>query len=339
MYGLLLDSIQKFLCEKYGEQRWEKIRRRANLKHIWFVTHEVYGEGVLMDLVKAATIELEEDSNMVMRMFGEYFARNIGHYGYARLLRVLGRDLRDFLNGLDDLHEYLRFSYPKMSPPSFFCEGETEHGLVLHYTTKRSGFLQYVIGQLTTVGRIYGKELEIGVISEEKIGQSSLGQTITHFTLDLKFDNSELLFLRRLSPMEKHFSVDASTFLGVFPFCLLLDEDLVVWRVGVKLQEVLLDLAGNHLEDCFSIRKPMLPKVSGRQVRECRTGSASCRVSVGRDHRHGAKYLHSTLQHLGCLAKVLRSLVKVLKLISFLCSAWVFGGRCRGLSTITGLDY
>ena len=262
MYGLLLDSIQKFLCEKYGQQRWEKIRRRANLKHMWFVTHEIYGEEVLLDLVKSASIELEEDSNTVMRMFGEYFARNIGHYGYARLLRVLGRDLRDFLNGLDDLHEYLRFSYPNMSPPSFFCEGETEHGLVLHYTSKRSGFLQYVIGQLTTVGRIYGKDLEIEVISEETIGQS-----ITHFTLDLKFDNRELLRLRQITPLEKRFSVDASTFLGVFPFCILFDEDLLVWREGEKLLEVLPDLVGKHLENCFSIRKPMLPALSWRQVR------------------------------------------------------------------------
>lgn len=261
MYGLLLDSIQKFLCEKYGEKYWEKIRRRANIQHTWFVTHEVYGENVLMDLVMAASTELAEEGSVVMRMFGEYFAKNIGHYGYARLLRVLGRDLRDFLNGLDDLHEYLRFSYPKMSPPSFFCEHETEHGLVLHYTTKRSGYLEYVIGQLTTVGRIYGKDMEITVISEE-----TLDHHTTHFTLDLKFDNRELLHLRRMSPMERNFSVDASTFLGVFPFCILFDKDLLVWREGVKLIEVLPDLVGNHLQDCFSIRKPMLTAVSWKQV-------------------------------------------------------------------------
>lgn len=261
MYGLLLDSIQKFLCEKYGEQCWERIRRQAKIQHTWFVTHEMYGDEVILDLVKAASTELGEESSAVMRMFGEYFAKNIGHYGYARLLRVLGRDLRDFLNGLDDLHEYLRFSYPKMSAPSFFCEHETEDGLVLHYTTKRSGYLEYVIGQLTTVGRIYGKDLEIAVLAKEKLEHST-----THFTLDLKFDNHEVLFLRRMSPLERNFSVDASTFLGVFPFCILFDKDLMVWRVGVKLVEVLPDLVGNHLQDCFSIRKPMLAAVSWRQV-------------------------------------------------------------------------
>ena len=41
MYGLLLDAIQKFLREKYGESYWVNIRRRAKLSNHWFVTHEV----------------------------------------------------------------------------------------------------------------------------------------------------------------------------------------------------------------------------------------------------------------------------------------------------------
>lgn len=260
MYGLLLDSIQKFLCERYGEQYWERIRRRAKLQNHWFVTHEVYGDDVMIDLVNAAAIELGEDNGSVMRMFGEYFAKNIGHYGYARLLRVLGRNLRDFLNGLDDLHEYLRFSYPKMCSPSFFCEKETEEGLVLHYTTKRRGYLQYVIGQLTTVGRIYGKNLEIHVLSEE------VSETATHFTMQLQFDNSALLEQQRLSPIDMDFSVTAETFLGVFPFSILFDKDLMVWREGAKLSQVLPSLVGEHLGDCFEIRKPMLEALSWKMV-------------------------------------------------------------------------
>ena len=264
MYGLLLDSIQKFLCEKYGEQYWDRIRRRANLQNHWFVTHEVYSDDVLLDLVNAAAIELGEDNGTVMRMFGEYFAKNIGHYGYARLLRVLGRDLRDFLNGLDDLHEYLRFSYPKMCSPSFFCESETEEGMILHYTTKRKGYNQYVIGQLTTVGRIYGKDLEIRVLSEEI---AETGARPVHITMELKFDNSALLREEELLPLEKDFSINADTFLGVFPFCILFDKDLTVCRQGNKLKEVLPSLMGKHLGDCFTVRKPMIDDISWKQVR------------------------------------------------------------------------
>ena len=59
--------------------------------------------------------------------------------------------MRDFLNGLDNLHEYMRYTYPRMRPPSFFVEQETVKGLILHYRSRRRGFVHYVIGQITEV--------------------------------------------------------------------------------------------------------------------------------------------------------------------------------------------
>ena len=67
-------------------------------------------------------------------------------FGYERILRILGRSLKDFLNGLDNLHEYMRYSYPKLRPPSFYVEKETPNGLVLHFRSKRRGFIYFVIG-------------------------------------------------------------------------------------------------------------------------------------------------------------------------------------------------
>ena len=73
-----------------------------------------------------------------------------------RILKVLGRTLRDFLSNLDNLHEYLRFSYPKIKPPSFFVTNETPNGLTLHYRSKRKGFVNYVKGQ---VSDLYSSQL------------------------------------------------------------------------------------------------------------------------------------------------------------------------------------
>lgn len=62
-----------------------------------------------------------------------------------------GHNMRDFLNGLDNLHEYMRYTYPRMRPPSFYVEKETAHGLTLHYRSRRRGFVHYVVGQITEV--------------------------------------------------------------------------------------------------------------------------------------------------------------------------------------------
>lgn len=82
---------------------------------------------------------------------GVYFVNFVSQYGYDRVLSVLGRHMRDFLNGLDNLHEYLKFSYPRMRAPSFICENETRQGLTLHYRSKRRGFVYYTMGQIREV--------------------------------------------------------------------------------------------------------------------------------------------------------------------------------------------
>jgi guanylate cyclase len=81
-----------------------------------------------------------------MENFGMEFITFMTQFGYERILRILGRSLKDFLNGLDNLHEYMRYSYPKLRPPSFYVEKETPNGLVLHYKSKRRGFTYFVLG-------------------------------------------------------------------------------------------------------------------------------------------------------------------------------------------------
>lgn len=250
MYGLLLDSIQKFLREKYGEHYWVIIRRRAMLDNHWFVTHEVYSDSVMSNLVDSAASVLGEERDRVMQMFGEYFVQTIGRYGYARLLRVLGRDLRDFLNGLDNLHEYLRFSYPKMRPPSFFCEQETSEGMIMHYTTTRSGYLPYVIGQLYAVGSIYQKELDITVLSEYSTSEG------LHFVLNLNFDNKEMLKEKNTRLCHLEFQISSQLFLDLFPFAIVFDSTMHIIHVGEKIHEVMPNLVGREFNHVFEIHRP-----------------------------------------------------------------------------------
>ncbi len=66
----------------------------------------------------------------------------------------------------------MRFSYPKIRPPSFYCEKETSDGLTLHYRTRRRGYLNYVVGQLheiaTTMYNV--QELKIKIVKKDEKG-------------------------------------------------------------------------------------------------------------------------------------------------------------------------
>ena len=53
---------------------------------------------------------------------GLYFVEFVCEFGYGDVLALLGRQLRDFLNGLDNLHEYLKYSYPRLVQISFIIQ-------------------------------------------------------------------------------------------------------------------------------------------------------------------------------------------------------------------------
>ena len=151
MYGLILEGMAQYIREQYGDETWAKIRKKAQVSTEGFSTHQMYNEKVVPQVAQACQEILKEKPDVLMTAFGTYFVKFIGQYGYDTMLKVLGRHLRDFLNGLDNLHEYLKFSYPRLKAPSFRIDNENEKGLTLHYRSKRKGFLHYVRGQITKV--------------------------------------------------------------------------------------------------------------------------------------------------------------------------------------------
>lgn len=64
---------------------------------------------------------------------GRKFVSYFSNYGFEKILRVAGRNFRDFLHSIDQLHDSNRFTFPKMKSPLFFVTDEDCDGLYLHY--------------------------------------------------------------------------------------------------------------------------------------------------------------------------------------------------------------
>ena len=56
---------------------------------------------------------------------GSAFVQLTEDLGFFTYIEHLGRDLRDFFINLDNLHDYLKFKFPRLKSPSFFVENET----------------------------------------------------------------------------------------------------------------------------------------------------------------------------------------------------------------------
>ena len=137
MYGILLESVQQVLRDGYGDAAWRRVLVEAGLSpHSVFEVHGVYADGVLPTLADACSMVLcdgQRSADEFLAEFGRSFVGYTSRLGYAPVMRATGRYFRDFLTGIDNLHETMRFSYPRMVSPSFYVSAEDERGCYLHY--------------------------------------------------------------------------------------------------------------------------------------------------------------------------------------------------------------
>ncbi|XP_038651140.1 soluble guanylate cyclase 88E-like [Scyliorhinus canicula] len=254
MYGLLCESLHEFIKESYGDDVWKLVRERADVRLHSFVTHEVYSESVIPRIAMAASAVTGTPYSELMNSWGIYFLGFVGKYGYDRILKVLGRHVRDFVNGLDNLHEYLRFSYPKVQPPTFFCQEESATGVTLHYRSKRKGYLHYAMGQLRQMGKqFYDTDIHVEVLSEQLVGDYS------HVTMRLNFDNSAYRYIQKEdTDDEEMLPFTSDFFFEVFPFNIVFRQDMVVHNVGSGLATVFPDLDGKMITDAFLLARPLV---------------------------------------------------------------------------------
>lgn len=188
--------------------------------------------------------------NDVLEKFGEHFFRYTVQSGYDQILRVLGRNLKDFLCNLDALHDHLAHIYPGMEAPSFRCTEADDGALILHYYSKRSGLEHIVIGLVKTVctdvlkikasveiTTMKGDDCDHSVfaireISERNDNESKLGlqNEQIYNTGDAKTNLSSTALDNPMNVM---------SFCKAFPFHIMFDEDLTIIQAGVAILRVL----------------------------------------------------------------------------------------------------
>ncbi|KAA3677792.1 uncharacterized protein DEA37_0007366 [Paragonimus westermani] len=143
MYGVLIIGVQHFIEEYYGSEIWPVVVERSGLSTLTYQTQKVYSETVIERLIEALGDVTGRTVAELRYQNGLYFAAFTTQHGYDKLLRVQGRSFIHFLRNLDNLHEHLRFSYPKIRPPSFFILS-CSLDLINMYGVLVEGLKQYV---------------------------------------------------------------------------------------------------------------------------------------------------------------------------------------------------
>ncbi|XP_028161483.1 uncharacterized protein LOC114353622 [Ostrinia furnacalis] len=195
----------------------------------------------------------------VMHFFGRCFVKFFSNYGYDTMIRATGRYFCTFLQSVDNIHQRMRFTFPRMRSPSMQLTRAHRHGAELVYSSGRCGFTHYLMGQLYEIAEdIFSLRLKVSVVKESMEGNYYVA------VLRLEFDNSDYvqsLMLRKSLPCPLP-QVPASLLLQLFPFGVMLDRRMKVLMAGDKLVEAwggpYNRIAKSPISDILRLRKPKI---------------------------------------------------------------------------------
>ena len=205
--------------------------------------------------------------------------------GYDRILRVLGRSLREFLCNLDALHDHLASIYQGINAPSFRTTDRTDGALLLHYYSAREGLGNIVIGIVKTVAKeILNTTVNMQILQDKTIEHDHMifvikteqgnggKQSQSHMTLELPNPNSSQLKLgtagqlqeRRLRSRKFNSFMTVSSFCRCFPFHIVFDRSLNIRQFGDGLKKYFAQFSGNGdskkliFTDLFQLSRPRM---------------------------------------------------------------------------------
>ncbi|XP_061705198.1 soluble guanylate cyclase 89Db-like isoform X2 [Cydia pomonella] len=168
----------------------------------------------------------------VMHFFGRCFVKFFSKYEYDQMIRATGRYFCTFLQSVDNIHQRMQFTFPRMRSPSMQLTRAHRHGAELVYSSTRTGFTHYLMGQLYEIAEdIFSLKLKVSIMKESMEGSYYVA------VLRLEFDNSDYvqsLMLRKSLPCPLP-PVPVALLLQLFPFGVLLDRRMKIMKAGEKL--------------------------------------------------------------------------------------------------------
>jgi hypothetical protein len=156
MHGLINRSIQCFLRDTYGADRWAKVAREAGLGFDSFEAMLTYEDRLTDAVITAAARQLERPQETILEDLGTYLVSHRNLEPLRRLLRFGGVSFVDFLHSLDDLQGRGRLAVSDLDLPQLELRDLATDRFLLLCRDAYPGFGHVVMGILRAMADDYG---------------------------------------------------------------------------------------------------------------------------------------------------------------------------------------
>jgi len=156
MHGLINRSIQLFIRDTYGEERWRAIARSAGVGPEGFEPMLEYDDSVTDTLLAMVATHLDKPEAAVLEDVGTYLVSHETTRGVRRLLRFSGETFADFLHSLDDLPSRARLAVPDLDLPELELREDSGGRFRLFVLSTQRGWGCVMLGLLRSMADDYG---------------------------------------------------------------------------------------------------------------------------------------------------------------------------------------
>lgn len=156
MHGLINRSIQLFMRDTYGEERWRSVARAAGIGPEGFEPMLEYDDSVTDTLLAMVATHLDKPEAAVLEDLGTYLVSHETTRGVRRLLRFSGESFADFLHSLDDLPSRARLAMPDLQLPELELREEQGGRFRLFVLSTQRGWGYVMLGLLRAMADDYG---------------------------------------------------------------------------------------------------------------------------------------------------------------------------------------
>jgi hypothetical protein len=136
MHGIIHLELQKFVTERYGEQAWQTLAKKAELRDEIFTPLRAYPDELMFRLVRAAVDLTRTPAEQILEAFGEHL---VGGYLalYGNLLKPDWRTIDVIEHTEETIHRVVRMRQPGAEPPLLKAQRTARDEVVLFYDSPR----------------------------------------------------------------------------------------------------------------------------------------------------------------------------------------------------------
>ncbi|CAH8460578.1 unnamed protein product [Schistosoma mattheei] len=259
MYGILFEILRNYVDETFGPSTWEAAVQIVNGQQLEIQTNRNYSTRLLTRIISTLCEFIGLPEEDIYYEFGIKSVDYLSNNGFQSLLQVLGKNYIDFLHNINEMHEYLHYSYPKIKPPNIKVTSINHNVITLVYSSVREEFAHYLRSQLIYIAKLYFQlDVSAKLVDKRKQAASHI-YTFKLYNKGLSW--IELLekdnqLNKYISLLDLTVSLPEKEFLGILPFHLVVTKDMTIKRVGKGFSCLRNDISGKEFVTCFLISKP-----------------------------------------------------------------------------------